>query len=355
MFSGRVMLQPDNGRAQQLDAVLAEFGGECQSVGASSLVYEERGDSSPIQTQETPSSTSSRMVYWRIALAEEKTYSDHALAFGLHQSSSSMARRLCSRKFSSIMKNDFTSQLAFHLPHHVGTVPCRNRRSSDTCPCRRRTPRWCRSCIPSGQPTEGMIVAAVPPSECGILIPSVRASKPETIAGCWIGALTSSPRKARIQAMPSPRTMWSASSMCSTPGIAATCPPTTMVGLRREFAHDAAHLPHFADIDDDRGDADDVVALAQQFRFKGFAGGKVQHGGGRRDVLLDHQDAPGAVEHAQGERPLLARHLVVVQLHRVDLPAAEFVVLRVRSKDGAEQNASAGAFRMGGHFQEFQS
>ena len=29
--------------------------------------------------------------------------------------------------------------------------------------------------------------------------------------------------------LPSPRTMWSASIMCSTPGMAATCPPTTMV------------------------------------------------------------------------------------------------------------------------------
>ena len=56
------------------------------------------------------------------------------------------------------------------------------------------------------------------------------------------------------------------------------------------------------------------------------------------------------MEHAQGERSLLARHLVVVQLHRVDLPAAEFIVLSVRAKDGAKQNASASAFGMSGHF-----
>ena len=38
-----------------------------------SLVYDERGDSSPIQIHETPSSTSSRMEYWLMALADEKT------------------------------------------------------------------------------------------------------------------------------------------------------------------------------------------------------------------------------------------------------------------------------------------
>ena len=47
---------------------------------------------------------------------------------------------------------------------------------------------------------------------------------------------------------------------------------------------------------------------------------------------------------------LLARHLVVVQLHRVNLPAAEFIVLGVGAKDGTEQNTSASAFGMDGHF-----
>ncbi len=46
------------------------------------------------------------MEYWPIALAEEKTYSDHGLFSAFMNPSSSMARRLWSRKFSSIMKND---------------------------------------------------------------------------------------------------------------------------------------------------------------------------------------------------------------------------------------------------------
>jgi len=52
------------------------------------------------------------MEYWLMALADEKTYSDQGFWPSFMKPSNSMARRLCSRKFSSIMKNDFTSSLA---------------------------------------------------------------------------------------------------------------------------------------------------------------------------------------------------------------------------------------------------
>src|ERR1039458_10525027 len=45
----------------------------CVSVPLS-LAYSECSDSNPIQTHDTPSSTSSSIVYLRIALADEKTY-----------------------------------------------------------------------------------------------------------------------------------------------------------------------------------------------------------------------------------------------------------------------------------------
>ena len=57
------------------------------------------------------------------------------------------------------------------------------------------------------------------------------------------------------------------------------------------------------------------------------------------------------MEHAQGERALRARHLVVVQLHRVDGAAAEFIVLGVGSEDGREQNAGVRALRVSLHFE----
>ena len=83
-----------------------------------------------------------------------------------------------------------------------------------------------------------------------------------------------------------------------------------------------------------------------QFPRKGLAGGEIQHRARRGDVLLDHHDAPGAVETAQRECTLAARHLVVIELHRVDRAAAESIVLRVRSEHGREQDPGLGAFGM---------
>ncbi len=106
---------------------------------------------------------------------------------------------------------------------------------------------------PMGQPTEGMMVAAVVPLDCGSFTPSVRAPNPETISGWAIGAVSSSPRKRRIQEMPSPRTMWSASIIVSMPGTAATCPPTTMVALGascRAIRHISRTLPTLTMIDE---------------------------------------------------------------------------------------------------------
>ena len=85
---------------------------------------------------------------------------------------------------------------------------------------------------------------------------------------------------------------------------------------------------------------------ACQFLDEALAGGEVEHRAGRGDVVLDEDDAPRPVEHAQRERALLARHLVVVELHRVDRPAAELVVLGVGTEHGREQDARAGALRM---------
>src|ERR1035441_8074546 len=117
-------------------------------------------------------------------------------------------------------------------------------------------------------------------------------------------------------------------------------------GARREFAHHAAHLAGFVDVDDDRRDAHDVVVVGGGLAGKGLAGGGVQDRAGGRDVHLHHEDAPGTVEAAQGERALAARYLVVVQLHRVDGAAAVGIVLRVRAEDGGEQDPGLSSFRM---------
>ena len=53
-----------------------------------------------------------------------------------------------------------------------------------------------------------------------------------------------------------------------------------------------------------RRDADDVVLVRRSSRDEALARREVEQRAGRRDVLLDQHEAPGAVEHAQRERTL---------------------------------------------------
>src|ERR1019366_1771557 len=114
-------------------------------------------------------------------------------------------------------------------------------------------------------------------------------------------------------------------------------------GARRELANHAAHLAGLMNVDDDRRDADDVVVVGGEFPGEGLARGEVEDRAGGRDVPLDHEDAPGTVETAQGERALATRYLVVVELHRVDGAAAVGIIPRVRSEDGGEQDPGLGS------------
>ena len=82
---------------------------------------------------------------------------------------------------------------------------------------------------PSGQPTDGMTVAAVSSLPVPKGTPIVRASKAETISGWRSGRSVLSPRKRRNQETPSPFTMWSASISSARPSRLAMWPPTTIV------------------------------------------------------------------------------------------------------------------------------
>src|SRR3989304_2368910 len=83
-----------------------------------------------------------------------------------------------------------------------------------------------------------------------------------------------------------------------------------------------------------------------EFSPKGFPPGKIKDRARRADVLLNHGDAPGSMKHAQRKSPLYTRHLIVVELHRVNDPAAELVVARIRAENRAQKNAGAYALRM---------
>lgn len=55
------------------------------------------------------------------------------------------------------------------------------------------------------------------------------------------------------------------------------------------------------------------------------------------------------MEHPQRETALGARDLIVIELHRIDRSAPEFIILSVRSKNGTEKNASVTSFGMDFH------
>ena len=114
---GRMVLESDDGRALHSNAVFAKLARELPDVRRPAACHSwTRGDSKPIHTQETPSSTSSSMVYFRIALAEAKTESSQLLPASFMRSSKRMARVRCSRKFSSITKNECTLS-SDSIPH----------------------------------------------------------------------------------------------------------------------------------------------------------------------------------------------------------------------------------------------
>src|SRR5947209_1170843 len=101
-----------------------------------------------------------------------------------------------------------------------------------------------------------------------------------------------------------------------------------------EFADDPAHLADLTHIHDDRRDAHDVVVVLAQFAGERLTCGEVENAARSRNVRLNHHDSPGAMKHPQRETALGARDLVVIELHWVDGAAAEFVILRIGTKDG---------------------
>ena len=119
-------------------------------------------------------------------------------------------------------------------------------------------------------------------------------------------------------------------------------------GVRLILPNQLAHLLHFAHVRNDRRDADHVVLVGANLFDEAIERGEVQQRAGGFDVRLNHHQAPTAVEHPQRKRPLRARHLVMIKLHRVHAPAAVLVVLAVGSEDARQQHAGLRSGRMRG-------
>ncbi len=116
---------------------------------------------------------------------------------------------------------------------------------------------------------------------------------------------------------------------------------------RRQPAHAPAHLTHLGEVGNDAGDAHDVIFRRGKFALEPFQGGEIEQRARCGNVLLNHHQAPGAMEHAQRKAALLARDLVVIQLHGIDGTAAEFVVARIWPEHRTQQHTRARPLRMG--------
>jgi len=117
-----------------------------------------------------------------MALADEKTYSDQGFWPAFMKPSNSMARRLCRQEILVHHEERFHVQLRFHLRHDAeeflaGVVEIQELALPP------KKAEVVQKLQPMGQPTEGMMVAAVRPLSCGRFIPMVRPPKPETISG----------------------------------------------------------------------------------------------------------------------------------------------------------------------------
>ncbi len=185
-------------------------------------------------------------LYFAIALAEENTYIDQALPCCFMRSSSSSARVWSSRKFSSIMKKT-ARPAGLGVAHRAVDVLARLEKLT-ILPFPPKNDEVVQKLQPIGQPTEGMIVAAGSPPPSRGWQPHQAEAERRRDRRMRDRRSTGSPRNSRNQRIPSPFTMWSASSIRSTPGMAATCPPTTIVDFgecSRTRRHISRTLPTF--------------------------------------------------------------------------------------------------------------
>src|SRR5262245_16892536 len=146
------------------------------------------------------------MSYFLMAFADEKTYSAHGLLCFFIRSSSSSARFLYRRKFSSMMKKEVAPSWRSAWPMTVHSCSPPSKKLT-TFPLPPKHSDVVQKLHPIGQPTDGMMVADASPPPLGIGIPISLKPNDDGMSGCSIGRSTRSPRKPRSHATPSPLTM----------------------------------------------------------------------------------------------------------------------------------------------------
>ncbi len=112
---------------------------------------------------------------------------------------------------------------------------------------------------PSGQPTEGMIVAATSPGRSLTVMPTVRVPMPELMTGWRTGRSSSSPRKRRNHRTPFALDDVVGVDPLGQVGDVGDVAADDDLGVRLVLPDQLAHLLDFVDVGDDRRNADHVV------------------------------------------------------------------------------------------------
>jgi hypothetical protein len=89
-----------------------------------------------------------------------------------------------------------------------------------------------------------------------------------------------------------------------------------------------------------------VLEMRGDLALEIFSSGEIKNGAGRGNIRVDQHDAPGPMEHPEGEAALRAGDLIVIKLHRVNGATAELVVSGVRAEDRTQQNAGLRSLAM---------
>ena len=110
-----------------------------------------------------------------------------------------------------------------------------------------------------------------------------------------------------------------------------------MGGVRLVLADQLAHFFYFPDIRGDCTDAYDVVGLVFDFIDEGMQRREIKQSRGGVQIALNQHKSERTVEHSQGKCTLCTRHLVLIELHGVYIPAAILVILRIWAENAGQQ------------------
>jgi hypothetical protein len=114
-------------------------------------------------------------------------------------------------------------------------------------------------------------------------------------------------------------------------------------GLGLIITYERAYFLDFFEVWLNRTDSNDIVGFLSEFLDETIQGRVIEQGTGSRDVRLDQHQSAAMMEHPKGEDTLNSRHLIMVQFHGVDHPAAVLIVHGIWPKYTCQEDLRPGA------------